>query len=168
MNEEIVKRWNERVPKDAVVFIIGDVAMGGRSRADYLADILSRLNGRLFLVPGNHDDFLFESEACLAQLEVLTPLVEIRVPDPDAGNSGRQRIVMNHFAMKIWNKSHHGTWHLYGHSHHTLPPDYKIKAFDVGIDGEGYGYAPISYEFVRNLMLAHGQESIDHHDSNTH
>lgn len=166
MNEEIIRRWNDRVPHDGTVFIVGDVALGGRSAAPKLAEILSRLNGRLFLIPGNHDDYLFESDECLEQLEILTPLVEIRVPDPEA-KRGRQRIVMSHFAMKIWNKSHHGTWCLYGHSHHSMPPDYKIKSFDVGIDGEGYGYAPISYEFVKNLMLAHGQEVVDHHNQYT-
>lgn len=167
MNQEIVSRWNARVPKNAVVIIAGDVALGGKSSAPELAKILASLNGRLFLVPGNHDDYILESDECLEHIEVLTPTIEIRVPDLEAP-SNRQRIILSHYAQKVWNRSHRGTWMLYGHSHHTMAPDYNIKSFDVGMDGEGYGYAPISYEFVKNLMLAHGQKSVDHHDENTH
>ncbi len=165
MNEEIITRWNQRVPRDGVVFIIGDVALGGKGSADDLAVILSRLNGRLFLIPGNHDDYIFESEECLKHIEVLTPIIEIKIQEPEA-ERGSQRITMCHFAMKVWNKSHQGAWMLYGHSHHTMPPDYDIKSFDVGLDGYGYGYAPISYEYVKNLMEAHGREPVDHHGKN--
>lgn len=167
MNEEIIQRWNQRVPHDGIVFIIGDVALGGKGSSIGLANILSRLNGRLFLIPGNHDDYIFDSPECLKHIEVLSPLIEIKVKDPEA-ERGSQRITMCHFAMKVWNKSHQGAWMLYGHSHHTMPPDYDIKSFDVGIDGYGYGYAPISYDYVRNLMEAHGQGAVDHHDKDTH
>lgn len=32
-----------------------------------------------------------------------------------------QRIVLCHYAMRVWNHSSHGAWHLYGHSHGRLP-----------------------------------------------
>ncbi len=32
-----------------------------------------------------------------------------------------QPIVICHYAMRVWNRSHHGAWHLYGHSHGNLP-----------------------------------------------
>lgn len=166
MEAGLIENWNKKVPRDGIVFIVGDLAMGGKKRADDLARILRQLNGRKFLVPGNHDDYLFHSEACLKELEILTPLCELRIPDPDT-KRGRQRVVLCHYAMKVWNRSHNGNWHLYGHSHHTMPPDYNIKAFDVGIDGKGYEYAPLSYSDVKNLMEMHGQNPVDHHNHNT-
>ena len=32
-----------------------------------------------------------------------------------------QDIVLCHYAMRVWQKSHYGAWMLYGHSHGTLP-----------------------------------------------
>jgi calcineurin-like phosphoesterase family protein len=166
MNEGIIRNWNSHVPHDAKVFILGDIAMGGRSKGPILAKILSRLSGDKYLVPGNHDTYVLNSPECLEHITVLPPLFEVKISDPKAAK-GRQRIVMCHYAMKVWNKSHHGTWHLYGHSHHTMPPDYNVKAFDVGIDGKGYDYRPLSYSQVENLMSAHGSKTVDHHNQRT-
>jgi calcineurin-like phosphoesterase family protein len=165
MREGIIRNWNSVVGWEDVVFIIGDLAMGGRSKAPLLAEILGRLNGHKYLVPGNHDTYVLESDECLEHITVLPPLFEIKVSDPDLRKG--QRIVMCHYALKVWNRSHHGAWNLYGHSHHSMPPDYTKKAFDVGIDGPGYDYKPLSYAQVKNLMLAHSAEPVDHHDKRT-
>lgn len=52
MNEEIVRRWNEVVSEDDIVYHLGDVALG--TFADSI-NYVSRLNGYKILVPGNHD-----------------------------------------------------------------------------------------------------------------
>lgn len=53
MNEEIIKNWNEVVGPDDIVIHLGD-AMMGQDTAMGL-HLLSRLNGRKFLIIGNHD-----------------------------------------------------------------------------------------------------------------
>ena len=166
MNSDLVRRWNERVPRNAIVFILGDLALGGKRRAEELADIINALSGRIFLVGGNHDNYLFNSPECLAGIEILPQLVEIRVSDQECPRK-RQRIVLSHFALSIWNRSHHGTWNLHGHSHHTMPRNLNKLQLDVGIDGEGYGYAPISYEFIKRILSEHSNVPIDHHNERT-
>lgn len=166
MNEGLIGRWNGAIGPDNDIFILGDLAMGGNSKAPLLAKILRRLNGRKYLIPGNHDTYILRSEECLNEITVLPPLFEVRVPDPDALKK-RQKIVLCHYAMKIWNGSHKGTWHLYGHSHHSMPPDYDRKAFDIGVDGKGYDYRPQSYAEVKNLMSMFGNTPIDHHNKRT-
>lgn len=52
MNEEIIKRWNSVVTNNDVVYHLGDVSFSG---ADNTRRIISRLNGKKFLVMGNHD-----------------------------------------------------------------------------------------------------------------
>ena len=52
MNETLVRNWNEVVPPDGVVFHLGDFAFGSPSQWN---DILSRLNGQIYLILGNHD-----------------------------------------------------------------------------------------------------------------
>src|SRR5690606_12519731 len=110
MNEGLICNWNSVISKGDDVFILGDLAMGGNSKAPLLAKILRRLKGNKYLVPGNHDTYLFNSKECLNEITVLPPLYEIRVPDPEA-HKGRQKIALCHYAMKIWNGSHKGTWH---------------------------------------------------------
>jgi calcineurin-like phosphoesterase family protein len=50
MNEELVKRWNDRVRPDDRVYHLGDVVMSHRH-----LPIMDRLNGRKVLIQGNHD-----------------------------------------------------------------------------------------------------------------
>ena len=55
MDEEMVRRWNERVrPKDKV-YHLGDVVINRKA-----LDIMSRLNGDKVLIRGNHDIFKLE------------------------------------------------------------------------------------------------------------
>ncbi len=44
-----------------------------------------------------------------------------------------QPIVLCHYAMRVSNRSHHGAWHLYGHSHGNLPEGPTSLSMDVGI-----------------------------------
>ena len=58
-------------------------------------------------------------------------MYELKVNDPD-GRHGKQGIVLCHYAMRVWNKSHHGNFMLYGHSHGSLADDPNSMSFDVG------------------------------------
>ena len=51
MNREMIVRWNSIVKKDDKVWHLGDFILGNKNIA---ADIISHLNGRIFLVKGNH------------------------------------------------------------------------------------------------------------------
>jgi len=53
MNRELIRRWNERVAPDDVVWHLGDLALGKDIRRQVA--LTSELNGRRRLVPGNHD-----------------------------------------------------------------------------------------------------------------
>jgi len=48
----IVKNWNDLISPNEPVLHLGDFALGNKSNFDLLAGIL---NGRLFLIQGNHD-----------------------------------------------------------------------------------------------------------------
>ena len=52
MDEEMVRRWNDRVGPNDKVYHLGDVVMSRKSLA-----IMSRLNGDKVLIRGNHDIF---------------------------------------------------------------------------------------------------------------
>ena len=58
MNDVIINNWNKVVGKDDIVFHLGDFFLG--SKYD-LKDIVSRLNGKIYLVRGNHDRLSIKS-----------------------------------------------------------------------------------------------------------
>jgi len=55
MDEEMVQRWNDRVRPNDKVYHLGDVVINRRALST-----LSRLNGDLVLIKGNHDIFRLE------------------------------------------------------------------------------------------------------------
>lgn len=52
MNDAIIARWNSVVGAEDIVWHLGDVGFGDRER---LKEIVPKLNGKKFLVRGNHD-----------------------------------------------------------------------------------------------------------------
>ena len=56
MNEQLIINWNNVVPKDGVVFHLGDFQFGGSA---LFQRIFPRLNGEIHLILGNHKIFKF-------------------------------------------------------------------------------------------------------------
>ena len=70
------------------------------------------------------------------------------------------RVVLSHFPIRSWEGMHKGYFHLYGHSHGTLPENGTLS-FDVGVDS--VGYAPISSEEVLKKLSSGKIKTVDGH-----
>lgn len=134
MNEALVTNWNDRVASGDVVYLLGDVSFAGKDRTN---DVLYRLKGTMHLVRGNHDKKLSTD-----RFASVNDLLEI--------SPNGHPIVLCHFPMVSWNKSHHGSWHLHGHTHGSYEPPEHKRMLDVGVDV--HGYKPISLETVTEYM----------------
>lgn len=155
MDATLIERWNATVSPADTVYVVGDVALCGRPRA--LAAV-RRLHGQKFLVRGNHDGGVTgELAACFGWIK---DLATVRVDDADAPD-GTQRIVLCHYAMRVWEGSHHGTWHLYGHSHGSLPDDPAARSLDVGVDV--WDFRPVPYATIKARMAEKRFVPVDHH-----
>lgn len=53
MHEELIRRWNERIGKNDIVYHLGDFSF--RRCTGLLRRLIARLNGRIILILGNHD-----------------------------------------------------------------------------------------------------------------
>ena len=142
MDEILIANWNSVVGPDDEVYHLGDFAL---CNVEPCKRILDRLNGKIYLIRGNHEKTALSMPD---RFEWVKDYHEMYHPDP-AGN-GKQMIVLMHYAMRVWNASHHGSWQLYGHSHGTLPDDPTLLSIDVGVDC--HGYAPISFQQIRKIM----------------
>ena len=155
MTEALIDGWNARVAKGDTVFHLGDFALSwGRKDKDTIDSILVRMNGQKWLIAGNHDrDEVTSNDRWVK----VTPYHEISVP---LTNGQKQRIVLCHYALRVWNGMGRGSWMLYGHSHGNLD-DIGGKTTDVGVDK--WDYAPISVEQLAVYMEPRAIVGYDHH-----
>lgn len=163
MNETLISNWNNTVPKDGIVFHLGDFAFGG---SEVWHKILSRLNGQIHLILGNHDLKNFRqgyADSFASVQEQLT--IDI----------GKKKVILTHFPLLCY----HGTWgtemnvwNLMGHVH-TLKSNNGGKDFerlqylfptqyDVGVDLNDY--TPISFDEVKERI----RYQIEHHTNELH
>jgi calcineurin-like phosphoesterase family protein len=153
MDETIITNWNSKVKRDDIVYHDGDFVFGPNKIRD-AANLRRRLNGRIHLIWGNHDN---QNPEFASIFDSAQDYLEISV--------NKQRIILMHYAMRIWNKSHHGTWMLYGHSHGTLPDDPNLLSFDIGVDC--HNFFPLSFDEVAAIMKKKTWKPIDHHGKHT-
>lgn len=150
MDEAMVHNWNAVVRPGDLVYHLGDFAFCPGDRA---AKIASRLTGQKYLVFGNHDKRLRKHRPFVDQWLWTRDLSEIDVDG--------QKIVLCHYAMKVWNRSHHGAWQLYGHSHGTMRDDPHALQLDVGVDC--WDYMPVAFETIRAHMSKKTFKPVDQH-----
>lgn len=148
MDTAMAFRWNSVVGSDDLVYFLGDFCFG-KTAADF-KKYFNCLSGRIVFIKGNHDRLAWEHRQSFYAYH--DSYLEIRVNGQD--------ITLCHYAMRVWNKSHYGAWHLYGHSHGSLPDDPNALSIDVGVDC--HNFTPISFEQVAAIMAKKTFKPIDH------
>lgn len=151
MDNTIIHNWNSVVRPGDTVYHLGDFAVGGPEADKYFF----RLNGNILFCWGNHDNRLKRLKTDKPQMCEHVRHISVN----------GQRIFLSHYAHKVWEGSHKGTWHLYGHSHGTLPDDPHSLSFDIGVDC--HAMMPLEFSQVRDIMLKKTYKSVDHHGSHT-
>ena len=135
--EQMITAWNEVVPPRGMVMHAGDVSM--RCKAPRLREILGRLNGHILLAEGSHDN---EALKCADRFEAISDTFLLHCRAWEA------YIFVAHHCHKVWPQSHHGSWHIHGHSHGGLD-EYDAqegKLFDA------YSPVPIPLARVAEIM----------------
>lgn len=139
MNEVLVQMHNERVGTNDVTVHFGD--FGWFKSAREALEWSKRLHGNHIFIKGSHDHWMPNTYKHMWRKEI-----------------NGQYIVGCHYALRTWDRAHHGSWNLYGHSHGTLPP--IGKQWDVGVDNNQF--APVSFDQLKVIMEAgavlHGPE----------
>jgi calcineurin-like phosphoesterase family protein len=139
MDAELVRRWNEVVKPEDKVYVLGDFTLG--DNAERYGNCLS---GEKFFMNGSHDHRWFGTPA---EWNYLPPLYSLEYP-----RKGEYPlvIVLCHYAMMTWDRSHHGSYHLYGHSHGRLE-DPLPRSMDVGVDC--WDFYPVPLETIKAMFV---------------
>ena len=154
MNAALITRWNEVVPKDGVVFLLGDFSFSGTTNS---VSVLGQLNGQIHLIAGNHDAGM--SRVVKDMFYSLSDYKEIEV---EIAPAVRQRIILSHYAHRVWNMHHYGTWHLFGHSHGSM--EGIGKSMDVGVDTNNL--YPYRYKAIHDMLSTKPINGADYHRRN--
>ena len=154
MEYKLILNWNSKVKPGDEVYILGDMFF---CKADNAKSIVRRLNGQKFLIYGNHDKLVRNNKELQAMFNKCADYMEVTVKIGEE----KQPIVMSHYPMLTWNRAHHGSWMLHGHSHGNLCYPFSAKILDVGVDV--HNYAPISLDEVAAIMSGFPINKIDHH-----
>lgn len=152
MQEELLARWNAKVPEDATVYILGDLALCGWPR---IAEFLGQANGTKRLLKGNHD-----RTRTLKRLKNLALIEDYTCADgswqhqetilvhwQEGERLRHQGIMMQHFPCATWAGLRRRVWHLHGHSHSNTPEGpyvrWDMRRLDVGVDA--WDYSPVGF-----------------------
>lgn len=156
MNEKLIRNWNEVVAPQDIVWQLGDFSFASIEKTE---SILHQLNGEKYAVLGNHDKEIIRNRRRLLDNGLFKEIVSYK----ELKIEGTQ-VNLFHYAGRTWNKSHHGSYLLFGHTHNDLPP--YGRSVDVGVDSTailGHAvYRPFSFEEIKRFMDK--QEIIGHHD----
>lgn len=116
------------------LWILGDVAFRSGHLRNFM-DVVKPRWGAVHLIRGNHDDRVAWKMRNLFDSAHESFYVRI---------DKQIKVYMSHYAHRVWRNSHHGSYHVHGHSHGALPR--LGRSMDVGANC--IEYAPISMDRV--------------------
>lgn len=148
MNEVMITNWNNTISKDDTVFHLGDFCLG--SAAEW-TKILDRLNGKIYLIMGNHD-LKNIRQGFISRFEHVAMQMRIEI--------GKKRIYLCHYPFLCFEGSYKDdVWQLFGHVH-TRRSNSGIDAgrlqylyptqYDVGVDNNNF--TPVSFGQVKRII----------------
>ena len=138
MDEALIRNWNAVVMPGDTVWHLGDFSFRAHAHPE---SYRQRLNGHIHIIWGNHDE---ETEKEYRKGRVgFASAQEVKYLRHEG-----DRFFLSHYAHRVWRNSHHGSYHLYGHSHWMIA-DYH-RSMDVGVDPNHY--TPIPLTMVKKLL----------------
>jgi calcineurin-like phosphoesterase family protein len=154
MDQVLLDNINSLVQPNDILYHLGDFAFG--DPIFYRKQIKCK---NIFFIYGNHDKNIMYDNQVQTYFKWCKHYHELTIDD--------QLIVLMHYSMNVWNKSHRSSYQLYGHSHGSLPDNINALSIDVGIDTclfEHKQYYPYSLEEINVIMKTYKTYMpIDHH-----
>ena len=134
MNNTLIDNWNKRVKHKDEVYILGDFSFGNKEQT---LDLLDKLNGRKYLIQGNHDRVVKDKEVA-SKFEWIKDYHKLKYK--------KYKFILFHYPLMVWDCQHYGAIHLYGHIHSGVAPLGQARMFNMSV--EKNNYEPVSIEEI--------------------
>lgn len=147
MNSCLIKNWNYRIDVGDEVFFLGDFSFNSVPlfKSEY---ILNQLNGKKFLIKGNHDEHKFANSLIWKN---SCDIMEVK--------TDKLSFILSHYPQDSWHKQFRGSYHFHGHTHNNPNnfhySSFKMKRLDVGVDNSNYH--PISIQECLDKLQSYEQ-----------
>jgi len=129
MNKVLTENHNAVVRPEDVVIHAGDFCWANSKKQ--AEKYIRHLNGSHIFLRGSHDKWMGKS----------APMIWEKTIDG-------QFLVVCHYAMRTWRRSHYNSYQFYAHSHGRLEP--IGKQWDIGVDNNNF--YPLSFEQLKVIM----------------
>jgi calcineurin-like phosphoesterase family protein len=158
MDSDLIKRWNNKVRKKDLVYVLGDMIWRNN---DYATNILKQLNGRIILIKGNHDKWINNTK----NKELLVGIKDYDEIEVILKDGSKKRCVLSHYPIHFYNGHYNGAVMLYGHVHNTremylvkqiseqlnsLEPSCLVCMYNVG--SMLWNYEPVTLDEILGQM----------------
>lgn len=136
MDAILTRNLEESLKSKDILYFLGDLTLKEPVARDFFERFAAT---EIHFIVGNHDS---KGVVKLAEKYCVTVsnLKEVRIEN--------RHIILCHYAMRVWNRSHYNSWQLYSHSHAKLEP--IGKQYDIGVDNNGF--CPISMKKLEGIM----------------
>jgi Predicted phosphoesterase or phosphohydrolase len=112
MDQAMIHNWNRKVRKEDEIYILGDFIYKSKQPPEYYLD---QLNGIKHLITGNHDGRWIKKIDLSQYFESVSQIKEI--------TDQSLHLILCHYPMAEWPRSHKGSYHLFGHIHNERESD---------------------------------------------
>ena len=139
------------LPRGSNLAILGDLFW--KCDAQFIKDFFDLFQKRqinIHIIIGNHDKKFSFHKA----IKSVDHLKEIKID--------HQSIIISHYNMSVWNKSHYNSWLLYGHTHmndatynkasNLNPNDTYFTGKKLNVNPEFHDFIPWSFEELKEYM----------------
>lgn len=168
MDEALINNWNSVVGKDDIVFHLGDFAFAPTWR---WKEILSKLNGKIYLIIGNHDECRWPGDKVMELFAGVYNQLKLKIDN-------QYHVYLNHYPFLCYAGTYRSpeycVWQLYGHVHTNSrggvgKDDERVKMcfpyqYDVGVDNNNY--TPISWEELKKIFETNIAKTLENNGNN--
>ena len=126
MDRILIQNWNNRATNRDKIYIDGDLIFKSDKEPEWY---LKQLNGKKYLIVGNHDNCILSNNKALSYFEDVDKMMYVK-------DNGRH-IQICHFPIAEWNGFFKEHYHIYAHIHNNTNDVYNFmkkyeKALNAG------------------------------------
>lgn len=139
MNEYMIEKWNNVVGENDKVYHLGDIIM--RTTRKYFEPIMPRLNGRIVLIKGNHDN---------ARLNIYADYFEDVRSEIHMKTQENDMVLFTHRPVFLGEHHYRGksVWNVMGHIHQNQLDDPRY----INVCVEHWDYTPIDWNKIQSII----------------
>lgn len=138
MHKVLIKNWNKAISKDDIVFHLGNFAWDPKTAAD----VLKKLNGKIFFLVGSADEALLEVYKDFENVNIIEGQI-VELPKYDS--------IICHYPLSVWNGKDSGTIHFHGHTVYSHQTNLELSN-RVNVCTDFWNYTPIKFSTIKDFI----------------